>query len=460
MLAFSLTGCGSDGEENSSSSSLSSSIASSSQSNSSAQSSLSSSSSVESSSESSVSSTTTSSASSSLPDATPLQKVKMEAEDFSKAGDASAIFESGASGEYVLANVNQIGSGFTFVAPQKTKKSRFYYRADTDVRFSVMVNNEAKAESLFVATASLTDFLSMDINELLNEGDSISLAFVSGGSLTLDYVDLIPNYFEEVGTLAKAAAFNGDGLTIDKDGNIFAGTSKGATVKRVTPSGEISLFASFNGGSANGSDFDSQGNLYVANESNNIIQKITPEGIVSDYVTDIVGPAGIYIDEQDNLIVGMYGQSAANPGAEVLKITPDKTITTLASGGGLTNVVGVAGDGLGRYFAANFLTGEVFEVTGGNIVQIGAAGTRVNHIKYADGFIYMPNPFDNVVRRMDLNGNVELIAGTKSVAGSVDGPSLQAKFSRPNSIDISADGKTLYILDFNTGDVRTISMGE
>ena len=259
-----------------------------------------------------------------------------------------------------------------------------------------------------------------------------------------------------VGTLAHTAGFNGDGLRLDKKGNVYVGTSVGHQVFRVTPDGAVSLFASFASGSANGSYFDSKGNLYVANEAAGIIQKITPDGELSDFITGMDGPAGIYIDKKDNLYVSMFGY--ASPAATVLKITPDKTITTYASGGGLTNVVGITSDGKGRYFAANFFTGEIFEITDRNVTQIGAAGTRVNHMQYSNGYIYMPSPFNHVVRRMDLQGNFEVIAGTMSVPGSEDGDGAVAKFSRPNSIDISKDGKTIYILDFNTGDVRTISL--
>ncbi len=261
-----------------------------------------------------------------------------------------------------------------------------------------------------------------------------------------------------VTTLATAAAVSGDGLTLDKDGNVFVGTSKGHTIYRVTPSGTITLFATLASGSANGSDFDSKGNLFVANESAGIIHKISPDGTVSDFLTGLDGPAGIYIDEADNLIVGMFGYAA--PAAKVLKITPEGAISTLASDGGLTTVVGVAGDGNGRYFAANFYTGEIFEVTGGQVKQIGAGGTRVNHIKYSNGYIYTPHPLTQEIVRLDLLGNFEFIAGIKSVIGTADGAGATATFSRPNSIDISADGKTLFVLEFVTGNVRAISLGQ
>jgi sugar lactone lactonase YvrE len=297
-------------------------------------------------------------------------------------------------------------------------------------------------------SSSNSSSLSSSISSSISSSESSSSLSSSSESSSSVYT---------VATFASAAALNGDGLTIDKDGNIFVGTSKGHTVNKITPGGQVSLFATFAAGSANGSDIDSQGNLFVANVSSGIIHKVTPNGEVSDYLTDLNGPAGIYIDDQDNLIVGLYGKGST-AGAEVLKIAPDKTITTFVKGNGLTNVVGVTGDGQGRYFAANFLTGEIYEITGGIVRQIGAAGTRVNHMKYAKGYIYMPNPFDHLVRRMDLNGNFELIAGIKSQAGSVNGSSQVATFARPNSVDISPDGKTLYILDFNTGDVRSILM--
>ncbi|MES2581424.1 MAG: hypothetical protein V4627_01800 [Pseudomonadota bacterium] len=298
-------------------------------------------------------------------------------------------------------------------------------------------------------------------------GISLLLAACGGGgaaSLEALVPDIVPfqSTGSVVGTLAKAAGFNGDGLTVDKEGNVYVGTSKGRTVKRVTPKGEVSLIATFPVGStANGSDIDSKGNLYVANEALNIVHKITPAGVLSDFATGLDGPAGIYIDENDNLIVGMYGDLATKAvGAKVIKITPDKVITTLASGGGLKNVVGVAGDGRGRYFAANFTNGEIFEITNGTVKLIHAGGVRVNHMKYSGGYLYMPNPLDHVVRRIDLFGNAETVAGIKGTVASTDGPVATATFARPNSIDLSADGKTFYVLEFDTGNVRTITTGK
>ena len=88
----------------------------------------------------------------------------------------------------------------------------------------------------------------------------------------------------------------------------------GHQVFRVTPNGEVSLFASFASGSANGSYFDSKGNLYVANEAAGIIQKITPDGELSDFITGMDGPAGIYIDKKEYAVskIEMHEPSGDN----------------------------------------------------------------------------------------------------------------------------------------------------
>ncbi|WP_062067167.1 hypothetical protein [Cellvibrio sp. OA-2007] len=320
--------------------------------------------------------------------------------------------------------------------------------SDANIKNANASSQVGSISSVVASQSSVVSSISVQSSSTISSLNSSVVSSANSSANSASYV---------VTTFVTAAAKSGDGLSVDKNGNVYVGTSKGRTVHKVTPGGVVSLIATFATGSANGSDFDSQGNLFVANESGNIIHKITPEGVVSEYFTGLNGPAGIYVDEQDNLLVSLYGDSS--PGAEVLKITPDKKITSYASGGGLTNVVGITGDGQGRNFAANFLTGEIFEITGGVVRQIGTAGTRVNHMRYLNGYIYMPNPFDNVVRRMDLNGNIELIAGTLGVSGSANGTATQATFSRPNSIDVGPDGKTLYVLDFNTGDVRRITIG-
>lgn len=268
--------------------------------------------------------------------------------------------------------------------------------------------------------------------------------------------DPIPIEFE-VSTLTTEVSPGGDGVSVADNGNIYiSGGLEGKNITRVMPGGDVSIFATgFE--SANGSDFDSNGNLYVADYRGNAIRKITADGTFSTFADDLDGPAGIYVDHEDNVIVSLFGAGFSGEGATVLKITADGTVSELAAGNGLSDVIGVAGDGNGRIFAANWNSGQLFEVSGGEAVSFADIGSAVNQIEYGDGYIYIPAPQMHKILRVDLNGNIEVIAGTGE-AGSSDGPGTSATFDRPNSCALSPDGEILYVYDANTGHLRKIDL--
>lgn len=260
--------------------------------------------------------------------------------------------------------------------------------------------------------------------------------------------------FKEVTTLSTEVAANGDGVSVAANGDIYVSGADGGTITRVTPEGEVSIFATgFE--SANGSDFDSEGNLYVADYQGSAIRKIEPDGTFSTFAENLDGPAGVYVDPQDNVIVGLFGANFSGNAATVLKITPGGDVSKFAEGNGLRDVIGIAGDGKGRVFAGNWTTGELFEITDGEAKPFLDIDGRINQIEYADGYIYIPNPEKHKILRVDLTGNLEEIAGTGET-GATDGPSESATFDRPNSCALSPDGKILYVYDFNTGHLRKL----
>ncbi len=78
-------------------------------------------------------------------------------------------------------------------------------------------------------------------------------------------------------------------------------------------------------------------------------------------------------------------------------------------------------------------------------------------IEYSEGYIYIPNLMAHKIHRMDLEGNVLTIAGSGE-QGSQDSLGTAATFDRPNSCDVSPDGKTLYIYDTNSGNLRKMGL--
>jgi len=267
-----------------------------------------------------------------------------------------------------------------------------------------------------------------------------------------------------VSTLAATVPTTSDGISVGPNGDIYVSGGDGAVsgagghqILRITPAGEVSVFAS-GLGSANGSDFDSSGNLYVADFAGGAVRKITPEGVMTTFASGLDGPGGVWVDQNDNVLVTIYGFIVRGGGATVLSITPDGTVSTYASGPPLQDLVGIVGDDDGQIYVANWGSGVIFNITGGNVSELAQTGSTLNHMCYSHGVIFAPSPGGAVIRRVKLDGTVEHLTGT-SVQESVDGPLASTGFARPNSCDIAEDGSVLYVMDRATGLLRKVASG-
>ena len=187
---------------------------------------------------------------------------------------------------------------------------------------------------------------------------------------------------------------------------------------------------------------DSQGNLFVAEYSNHVVRKITPLGQVSVFAglagtsgaTDGTGgaarffrPTGLAIDAQDNLYV------TDTDNHRIRKITPTGVVTTIAGNGTSGNV-----DGRGTATSFYWPTGLVVAPSGD---------------------IYVANQGSHAIRKMSLrNGDYDVttIAGYPGTSGDVDGYATTARFNRPWSIQWHPDGY-LVIRDDGTGKVRKVT---
>lgn len=307
--------------------------------------------------------------------------------------------------------------------------------------------------------------LSTDLTRRYIKGASILLIMstlvacehgASNSALTLT-----PPLFEEVTTLANSGIippadnYGADGISVAENGDVFiSGGPLTNSIVRITPEGVVSEFATgFQ--SANGSDFDSAGNLFVADYEANAIKRVTPDGTVSTFASGLDGPAGVYLDNEDNVIVGLYGADFSGKAATVLRITPDGISSILATGGGLRDVVGVAGDENGDVYAGNYKGRQLYRVTNGNVTLLATASIKINMIDYSRGYIYIANS-GQIVRINTSTGEEELVSGTPEQQ-TVDGPVKTADFVMPTSVAFSPDENILYAVDRVTGDVRKIT---
>jgi len=240
-----------------------------------------------------------------------------------------------------------------------------------------------------------------------------------------------------------AAEFTGpQGVAVDPFGNIFVADTGNQTIRFVTPDGTVVTVAGQPGilGSADGiggaAQFnspqglavDSSGNVYVADAGNDTIRKITPSAEVSTlagsagqpgYVDGVGGtarfnlPTGVAVDGEGNVYVADEGNHLLR------KIDAAGQVTTLAGAVGQFNYV----DGMGS--AAQF--------GGPGGIAVDSAGD----VLVADG---------GLVRKVTPAGSVTTLAGNPGNSGSVDGTGGSALFFGLGALAVDHSG-VIYCAD-------------
>lgn len=383
---------------------------------------------------------------------------RVEAEHASPVGGASTVADGAASkGKAVF--VGSSGLGISIAESLDAKALILAYRTDTVGALAVTVNGADAGK--FTLRPAAGAYATSSVVVSVTAGDVIAISNPTTGDTTetyIDYVFFTDSPFKAVSTLAATGLANTtDGLAVGANGDIYVSGGPGAqNILRITPEGDMSVFAA--GFNTNGSYFDSHGNLYVANYEESSVRKITPDGIVTTFASSLDGPAGIWVDPNDHVYVSLFGANFSGVGATVLKITPDGVVSTYATGGGLQDVIGIVGDENGRIYASNWAAGSLFDITDGNVALLAGNVGRTNMICYSRGYIYMPNPADALLRRVSLEGAVETFVGT-TTRQTVDGPLAIADFERPNSCALTPDGTIMYVMDRDNGLLRKIHSG-
>jgi sugar lactone lactonase YvrE len=203
-------------------------------------------------------------------------------------------------------------------------------------------------------------------------------------------------------------------LVCDAAGNVYIGENDANVIRRVTPKGEISIYAGafMQGGSQDGKAADARfshprataidraGNIYVGDETDFIIRKIFPDG----HVTTIAGkvgekgsqdgkgsaarfaaPRGLGCDAAGNLYV------TDTPNHTIRKITPDGTVTTIA---------GKAGE-------SGFVDGAIADARFNNPRAV---------VVDSKGNLYIGDGNNSAVRMISTDGLVTTVAGVRPSA--------------------------------------------
>ena len=301
----------------------------------------------------------------------------------------------------------------------------------------------------------------------------------------------------------SAAKFNNPrGIAVDNSGNVYVADSGNYVVRKITPSGNVSLFAGTPGGVGNENGppgtakfyvahslaVDASLNVYVADVVNQNVKKINAFGVVSSFAGRSDGQRGdddgplseAQFDYPHSVVAGKDGTIyvAQGPGDDKLyalrSISPQGTVTTLG-GVSYEPMNAVTLDNLGNRYVVRRSSIERI-VAGASAFSAFSGSLDVDTS-------FVPNPLgavpnfaidkngnafvmtDDAIRQVKPDGSVSIFAGAKNISGSQDGLLLDARFNTkfwglgPTSgLAIAPDG-SIYVADFSNHTIRKISKG-
>ncbi len=246
------------------------------------------------------------------------------------------------------------------------------------------------------------------------------------------------------------------GVAVDAAGNVYVADYLGGRVRRIDAAGMISTVgdtaeAGSDGAAADaalrdgpaGVAVDAAGNVYVADYLGERIRRIDPAGVISTLAGTGVagyggdggaagaalldGPADVAVDAAGNVYV------AERSNHRIRRIDASGTISTVAGTGQPFD----RGDG-GHASEARFSR------------EIAAVAVDLS------GNVYVADPYDHTVRRIDAAETVSTLAGTGEPGfGEDGGPAAEARLDTP--IGVAADtAGTVYVAD--TGNHRVLGI--
>jgi streptogramin lyase len=295
------------------------------------------------------------------------------------------------------------------------------------------------------------------------------------------------------------------GIASDKDGNIYLADEGNDTIRKLSPSGTVSTVAGKAGyaGSTDGIGsearfncptsvaIDGEGNLFVTDSANFTIRKITPSGQVST----IAGQAGEHglvdgkgaaarFHRTKGIAIGADGTLyvADTFNASIRKISPDGVVTTLAGGlkGGyadgkgtaasFNNPTDVALDDLDNVYVVDQMNDAIRKISPAGVVttflasdasSITVAGntfaTTLNGMLSGVGVDKSGNVYVSTLReiyKVSADGKLSTLAGSK-YRGTSDGQGVSASFSNPGHVAVSPSGDVVVADEYSIRSIKS-----
>ena len=312
------------------------------------------------------------------------------------------------------------------------------------------------------------------------------------------------------------------GLTFDGAGNMYIADFSNNVIRMVNTAGIITTFAGngYGAGSATGGYtgdgsaataaemywpaavvISASGNMYIADYGNNVIRMVNPAGIISTFAgngtagysdgvaataAELNGPEGLAIDGAGNVYIADRNNSAIRMvnSLGIISTVAGNTISGYSGDGGLATAAelnypnGVATDASGNLYISDSGNNLIRKVNSLGIISTFAgstAGSGYNSgdggqatdaglsnpygvILDASGNMYIPDAFNNVIRKINTTGIIYTLVGNDTSGYSGDGgPADLAKMFFPKAVAINPSG-SLFIADNGNNVIRTLCM--
>ena len=321
-----------------------------------------------------------------------------------------------------------------------------------------------------------------------------------------------PGAFGYADGTGSGAQFGGPiGIAVDSSLNIYVSDAYSHTIRKVTSGGVVSTLAGspyvsgFADGNGSGALFnspgglavDASGNLYVADTLNNTIRKVTPSGQVTTFAGSptVFGafdgnglnatfnlPGAVAVDGAGNVVVAdTYNATLRmiSPNRDVITLSGSTRTSGFSDGAGTVAKFnfpsGVAVDGNGNVYVADTgnhtIRKEVWTVVStvaGSAPKIGVPAAYIGYGFYVStpyGAYNYPtgiavdasgNVFSTDTQNQIILKNGILFAGTILQRGNQDGTGSGAYFNFPQGIVIDS-GTNLYVADTRNNSIRMLS---